>query len=71
MMMTGLINLLLVIVIFGVLIGLINRYIPMPALIKSLINLLAFVILILYVLQSFNLIPAYFPMIEWIHLPNK
>lgn len=68
MMMSALLNLLLVVIVLGVVLGLVNRYLPMPALIKSLVNILALLILIVYVLQTFSFIPVYFPVVEWVHV---
>lgn len=64
--MNALFNLLLVIVFFGVVVGLINRFIPMPPLIKSLLNLVVFVVLVIYILQFFGIIAPVFPTVEWI-----
>lgn len=56
-----LLNLLAVIVIFGVVMWLINTFIPMPPAIKSLLNIVVLIILIIYVLQFFGLIKPIFP----------
>lgn len=62
--MYGLLNLIALIVIFGVGLWLINVFIPMPAAIKSLLNLLVLIVLIIYILQFFNVIKTILPMIR-------
>lgn len=62
--MNELLNLIAVIVVFGVALGLINAFIPMPPAIKSLLNILVLIVLIIYVLQFFNLINPLLPMIR-------
>lgn len=59
--MPGLIELLILIIATGIALGLINLLIPMAPLIKSLLNLLVFVILIIYILQFFGLINPVLP----------
>lgn len=56
-----LLNLILLIIISGLLMAGINRFIPMPALIKSLLNFAVFVILVIYVLQYFSLVRLILP----------
>jgi hypothetical protein len=51
-----LINLLLVIIIVGVLLWIVNTYIPMDAKVKQILNIAVVVILILWLLQSFGII---------------
>ncbi|MDI9817627.1 MULTISPECIES: Thivi_2564 family membrane protein [unclassified Legionella] len=62
--MSELLNLLAVIVVFGVAMWLINVLIPMPYAIKTLLNLVVLVILIIYVLQFFGLIHTVLPPIR-------
>ena len=62
--MTVMLNLLAIFIIFGVGLGIINAYIPMPAAIKSLLNLVVVIILILYVLQFFGLINTILPVLH-------
>ena len=62
--MGGLLNLLVLIVLVGVVMWLINVYIPMAGAIKSLLNLLVIVLLILYILQFFGLIGGILPTIR-------
>lgn len=52
----GIIELILVIVVVGILMWLINTYIPMPGAIKALLNVLVFILLVIYLLQFFGLI---------------
>jgi len=56
-----LLNLLATIVIFGLVTGLINAFIPMPSAIKSLLNLVVVVILVIYILQFFGIIQGVLP----------
>ena len=51
-----LIDLVLILVIAGLVMWLINTYIPMAAGIKSLINVIVFVVLLIWVLQVFGVI---------------
>ncbi|AWN74002.1 Thivi_2564 family membrane protein [Legionella anisa] len=62
--MAGLLNLIAVIVIFGVVLWLIDTFIPMPPSIKSLLNVLVLIILVIYILQFFGLIKTILPMIK-------
>lgn len=62
--MLPLLNLILVIIIFGVCLGLINAFIPMPPSIKSLLNVLVLIILVIYILQYFALIKTILPMVH-------
>lgn len=62
--MGGLLNLIALIVIAGLIMFLINVYIPMAGAIKSLLNLLVLIILIVYILQFFGLIGPVLPMIR-------
>ena len=60
--MPGLLNLIALIVIFGVCLWLINAFIPMPSAIKSLLNILVLIVLIIYILQFFGVINTILPM---------
>lgn len=62
--MNELLNLIALIVLFGVLLWLVNAYIPMPAPIKSLLNILVLIVLIIYVLQFFGLIKTILPIMR-------
>jgi hypothetical protein len=63
-MNNALLNLFAVIVVFGVVMWLVNAYIPMLGAIKSLLNILVVVVLLLYILQFFGVIPTVLPMIR-------
>lgn len=62
--MNGLFNLIAVIIVFGVALWLVNVFIPMPPAIKSLLNILVLIVLIIYILQFFGLIKTILPMIR-------
>ncbi|MFA6302608.1 MAG: Thivi_2564 family membrane protein [Legionella sp.] len=62
--MNGLLNLIANIVIFGLILWVINAFIPMPGAIKSLLNILVLIVLIIYVLQYFQLINTIIPMMQ-------
>ncbi|MBV8137421.1 MAG: hypothetical protein JO121_17590 [Deltaproteobacteria bacterium] len=49
-------EIVLILVIAGLLMWLINTYIPMAAAIKSLLNVVVFVVLLIWVLQSLGII---------------
>jgi small-conductance mechanosensitive channel len=51
-----LVDIVVILVIAGLLMWLINTYIPMAAAIKSLLNILVFVVLLIWVLQSLGII---------------
>lgn len=62
--MHDLFNLIVVILIFGVCMGIVNAFVPMPYAIKSLLNLLVSIVLIIYILEFFNLINPILPIIH-------
>ncbi len=62
--MSELMNLIALIVVFGLCLWLINMFIPMPAAIKSLLNVLVLIVLIIYILQFFGVIKTILPMIH-------
>ncbi|MGC1182646.1 Thivi_2564 family membrane protein [Legionella sp.] len=62
--MNDLMNLIAVIIVFGVGLWLINAFIPMPPAIKSLLNVLVLIILVIYVLQFFEVIKNILPTIR-------
>lgn len=64
MNMPDLLNLIALIVIFGVVMWLVNAYIPMPGAIKSLLNILVLIVLIIYVLQFFGVLNNVLPVIR-------
>ena len=56
-----LLNLFALIIIAGVLLWLVNAFIPMAPAVKSLLNLLVVVVLVIYVLQFFSIIKTILP----------
>lgn len=56
-----LLHLLILIIIVGVVLWGINAFIPMAPLIKNLLNFLVFILLLIYILQFFHLIPTIIP----------
>lgn len=62
--MGELLNLLAVIIIFGLAMGLINAFIPMPAGIKTVLNIVVLIIVILYALDYFGLVSVGLPKIK-------
>ncbi|RUR04874.1 Thivi_2564 family membrane protein [Legionella sp. km772] len=63
-MLYTLLNLMALIIIFGVGLWLINVFIPMAPMIKSLLNVLVLIVLIIYILQFFGIIHPIFPMVS-------
>ncbi len=61
--MSDLLNLLVVIILFGVVLGLVNGLIPMPPAIKSLLNIVVLIVLVIYVLQFFGVIGHFLPVL--------
>jgi hypothetical protein len=57
-----LLNLFANIIVFGLVMWLVNAYIPMPGSIKSLLNILVVIVLVIYVLQFFGIINTIIPM---------
>ena len=64
MSMPDLLNLIALIIVFGVCLWLVNAFIPMPAAIKSLLNVLVLIVLIIYILQFFDIIKTILPMVR-------
>lgn len=62
--MNELLNLLFLIIAFGIAMWFINILVPMPYQIKTLLNLVVLVILLLYVLQFFGIIHTVLPPIR-------
>ncbi|KTC68019.1 hypothetical protein Lbir_2621 [Legionella birminghamensis] len=62
--MHELLNLIAIIIVFGLAMWLINVFIPMPAAIKSLLNILVLIVLIIYILQFFGVINTILPPIR-------
>jgi hypothetical protein len=53
-----LVNIVVILVVVGLVMWLINTYIPMAAAIKSLLNIVVFVVVLIWLLQTFGLIGA-------------
>lgn len=53
-----LLHVVLVLILVGVFLGLINRYIPMAGSIKSILNGVVIILTLIYVLQVFHVIGA-------------
>ncbi|HTL48341.1 MAG TPA: Thivi_2564 family membrane protein [Verrucomicrobiae bacterium] len=51
-----LVSLIVTLIVVGVLLWLINRFIPMDAKIKNILNIVVVIVVILWLLQSFGLI---------------
>jgi hypothetical protein len=60
-----LINIALVLIVVGLVLWLINTYIPMAGGMKSLLNVVAFVVVLVWLLQVFGLIGQ----IRGVHIP--
>ena len=56
-----LLHLIALIIIAGVLLWAVNAFIPMAPIIKSLLNLLVFVVLLIYILQFFGILKMIIP----------
>lgn len=57
----SLLNLLVIIILAGVVLGLINMLLPMPPFITMLLNIVVAVVLVIYILQFFGLIATILP----------
>lgn len=62
----NLISIVVVLVVVGLILWLINTYIPMAAAIKSLLNIVVFVVVLIWLLQAFGLIGP----LAGIHVPS-
>lgn len=62
--MHGLLNLFANIIVFGLVLWLVNSFIPMPMAIKNLLNVLVLIVLIVYILQFFGIIHTIIPMYQ-------
>lgn len=51
-----LIHVIIVLIIVGILLWLVNNYIPMDAKIKSILNVVVVIVVILWLLQAFGLL---------------
>jgi hypothetical protein len=61
-----LVNIVVVLVVAGLLMWLINTYIPMAAAIKSLLNIVVFLVILVWLLQVFDVIGP----ISGLHMPT-
>ncbi|MGO9452771.1 MAG: Thivi_2564 family membrane protein [Candidatus Binataceae bacterium] len=61
-----LLNIVVVLVVVGMVLWLINTYIPMAGPIKSLLNIVVFVVVLVWLLQTFGLIGP----INGVHIPS-
>lgn len=53
-----LINIVVVLIVVGVLLWLVNRYIPMAASIKNILNIVVIIAVVLWLLRAFGVIGA-------------
>lgn len=60
--MHDLLNLFANIIVFGLMLWLVNVFIPMPMAIKNLLNVLVLIVLVIYVLEFFGIINNILPM---------
>jgi hypothetical protein len=61
-----LVGIVVVLVVVGLILWLINTYIPMAGAIKSLLNVVVFVVVLIWLLQLFGLIGP----INGVHIPS-
>lgn len=61
-----LVNIVVVLVVVGLLLWLINTYVPMAASIKSLLNIVVFVVVLVWVLRIFGVLGN----IPGVHIPS-
>ena len=61
-----LIGIVVVLVVVGLILWLINTYIPMAGAIRSLLNIVVFVVVLIWLLQVFGLIGTN----NGVHIPN-
>ncbi len=61
-----LVGIVVVLVVVGLILWLINTYVPMAGAIKSLLNIVVFVVVLIWLLQVFGLIGP----INGLHIPN-
>lgn len=62
--MSAFLNLLAIIILLGVFMWLINTFIPMPAGIKAVLNIIVLIVVILYALDFFELVNVNLPKIK-------
>jgi hypothetical protein len=61
-----LVGIVVVLVVVGLILWLINTYIPMAGSIKSLLNIVVFVVVLIWLLQVFGVLGP----IQGLHIPN-
>lgn len=66
-MTPDLMNLFAIIVIFGLVLWLINQFVPMAAPVKTILNILVVVVLLIYILQFFHVMQPVLPMLHLLH----
>lgn len=54
----SLLNLIVILIVVGVLLWLVNNYIPMDGKIKSILNAVVVILVVLWLLQAFGLLGA-------------
>lgn len=62
----SLINLIIILIVVGVILWLINNYVPMDAKIKSILNLVVVIAVVVWLLQAFGLLTS----LNAIHVGN-
>ena len=62
----SLINLIIILIVVGVILWLINSYVPMDAKIKSILNVVVVIAVVLWLLQAFGLLTS----LNAIHVGN-
>jgi len=62
--MNELLNLFANIIVFGLVLWLVTAFIPLPMSIRSLLNVVVMVVLVIYVLQFFGIIHTIIPMVR-------
>jgi len=61
-----LVGIVVILVVVGLILWLINTYIPMAGAIKSLLNIVVFVVVLIWLLQLFGLVGP----IRGVHIPS-
>ncbi len=61
-MNNNLLNLFANIIVLGLIMWLINAFIPLPGAVKSLLNILVVIVIVLWILQFFGVIQTIVPM---------
>lgn len=65
--MSNLLNLFANIILFGLGLWLVDRFLPLPGIIKTLLKILVVVILVIYVLEFFGLVHVQLQMFTILH----